>query len=224
MLYFGQVYMHKLQSSHILPNTPGSIQAAVNVLKEGKLVGIPTDTIYGLAAIMEEASIQRLFIAKGRPVEKAVPILLADTEDISTYAIDISDAAWKLIRRLMPGGLTIVLRKAPTVPDIVTGGKDTVAVRIPDHEVPRSIVRKLGRPITGTSANRSGMPALTTAEAVHSELGEHVEMVIDGGPSTSQVPSTIVDLSDDPPRILRLGFVTRRRLEDVLGHPISDAL
>ena len=194
------------------------VPAAIDILKKGGVVAVPTDTLYGLAAdALIEAGVARVFSLKGRPRGVALPLLLADTSDISEYAAHVPDEAWTLAIRFWPGPLTIVLRKADAVPDLVSGGKDTVALRVPDHTLVRSIVRGLGAPVTGTSANRSGRPGLTSAKAVQAEFQGEVDLVVDGGEAPEGTPSTILDLSSGAPRILRHGAVTQKDLEEVLG-------
>ena len=133
---------------------------AVSVLRRGGVVAVPTDTLYGLAvSALDVAAVERLFRIKGRPESRAMPLLLADAADIDRYAAEVPQVAWALAEAFFPGALTLVLRRGDVVPEAVTGGLDTVAVRVPDHPVPRTIVRELGAPITGTSANRTGSSA-----------------------------------------------------------------
>jgi L-threonylcarbamoyladenylate synthase len=146
-----------------------------------------------------------------------LPLLLADPGDIVVCAAEVSAVAWCLARHFWPGPLTLVVRRAPAIPDIVSGGMDTVAVRVPDHPVPRAVVRSLGAPITGTSANRSGGPAPTSAGAVLDQLGEEVDYVIDAGECPVGVPSTVLDVTRAVPVLLRAGAVDRDQIEDVIG-------
>ena len=170
---------------------------------------------------MDEAAVERVFRIKGRDEHTALPLLVADPSDLSRFAIEVPPVAYALVDRFMPGPLTIVVRKAAVVPDAVSGGLDTVALRIPDHMAPRSIVRELGAPITGTSANRSGRNGLTTAAEVRDELGEDVDLVLDGNVGALGAPSTIVDLTVDPPRILREGAVRRLDIEAALAATVE---
>ena len=194
------------------------VDAAVRILRGGGVVAIPTDTLYGLAACApDEAAIERVFHLKGRSKGMALPLLLADAHDISIWAGDIPRVAWDLARHFWPGALTLVLKRGDDLPDAVCGGMDTVGLRVPDNQVPRSIARALGAPITGTSANRSGGPGLTTAKAVRAEFGDEIDMVVDGGETPEGSPSTVLDLSKGPPRILRPGSVSPRDIEAVCG-------
>ena len=136
------------------------VDEAVEVLRNGGVAAIPTDTVYGLAAHgLDAAAVGRVFEVKGRPVGMALPLLLADTRDLPLCCVDVPDSALSLAAAFWPGSLTLVLRRSDAVPDIVAAGGATVAVRVPDHPVPREIARHLGSPITGTSANLSGAPA-----------------------------------------------------------------
>ena len=194
----------------------GQIDVAIRTLKDGGVVAIPTDTLYGLAACaFDERAVARVFRLKGRHTRVSLPLLVADVEDIRRWAADIPDLAWALGKRFWPGALTLVLRKADTIPDIVCGGKGTIALRVPDHPVPRTITRELGAPITGTSANRSGKPGLCTAIAVLDEFGDEVDLVVDGGETSAGLPSTVLDLSGEEPRILREGAVAKRDIEEL---------
>ena len=198
------------------------VGAAVSILRSGGVVCVPTDTLYGLAApVLNERVVERVYSIKGRPLDMPLPVLLADPADVSRYATDVPDVAWSLLKRFSPGPLTLVLRKHDIIPDVVTGGSDTVAVRVPDHWVPRAIVRELDAPITGTSANRSGMPGLTTAQEVREHLGNDIEMVIDGGRCSKGVASTVLDLTGPSPLILREGAVSRREIEEVCGERLA---
>ncbi|MBI4299466.1 MAG: threonylcarbamoyl-AMP synthase [Chloroflexi bacterium] len=199
-----------------------SILDAVSCLLRGGIVAFPTDTLYGLGAdVFNERAVERVFVAKGRPGEMALPILLADTRDMSLVARDIPDIAWALAERFFPGALSLVLRKASRVPDLLSGGAETVALRVPDHPVPRRLARALGHPITGTSANRSGSAPARTAEEVVEQLGDNVDMVIDGGPIHAGIPSTVLDVSNGIPYIVRQGGVSQAEIEAVCGKSVE---
>ncbi len=194
------------------------IQTAVDLLKRGGVVAIPTDTLYGLAADpLDEGAVRRIFRLKGRPAGNPIPLLLSDPEEVHRWAARIPESARRLTDRLWPGPLTLVLRRSEEVPDVVTGGGDTVGLRVPDHAVPRSISRLLGAPLTGTSANRTGSPGLSTAHAVRCELSGEVDFVVDGVSGQDGRPSTVVDLSGDRPRILRRGAVSAAEIESLCG-------
>ena len=194
------------------------IDKAVKVLSNGGVAAIPTDTVYGLAAHgLDAAAVGRVFEVKGRPPGVALPLLLADVTDLSRCCVDVPDSALSLAAVFWPGSLTLVLRRSEAVPDAVTAGGKTVAVRVPDHPVPREIARRLGSPITGTSANRSGLPPATTAAEVREQIGDRVDYVLDGGSVRSGVPSTVLDLTGPMPVIVRPGAVAPGAIAEVLG-------
>ena len=190
---------------------------AVRILRNGGVAAIPTDTVYGLAAAYDdEKAIDRVFRIKSRPSGLAVPLLLDDASSIERYVPDVPESFWALAKTFWPGPLTIVLRKSSLVSDKLTAGRDTVGLRVPDHWLPRYISKSLGKAITGTSANLSGSPSLTTAQAVQEQLGEVVDMVIDGGESSGTTASTVVDLSGDTLAILREGSITLDDIEKAI--------
>jgi L-threonylcarbamoyladenylate synthase len=198
------------------------IDAAIDRLKRGGVVGIPTDTLYGLAAcVFNLDAVQRVFDLKGRPANMPIPVLLADATDLESCVKEIPDAAFDLADKFWPGALTLVLKKSNVIPDIISAGGDTVAVRVPNHSVPRQLVRGLGAPITGTSANRSGQPGLTAADAVRETFGDELELVIDAGEITGGVASTVLDLSGGVPVLLRQGAVSSEEIEATLGEKLS---
>ena len=169
---------------------------------------MPTDTLYGLAAsAFNVAAVERIFKIKGRPTDMALPLLLAGPDDLSQCAVDVPEDAWSLIDRFWPGALTLVFKRSHVVPDIVTAGRDTVALRVPDHPVPRAIARALGGPITGTSANRNGKDGLATADDVRRELGDDIDLVVESDTPLVGVASTVLDLTSSVPTVLRVGAV-----------------
>lgn len=194
------------------------IETAINTLRDGGVVAIPTDTLYGLAACaFDETAVAKVFELKGRPAGMALPLLLADAMDAHRCAVDLPPTFERLAARFWPGALTLIARKSDAVPYAVTAGMDTVGLRVPDHPLARSVARLLGTPITGTSANRSGMPGLTTAQAVRGEFGNAIGYVLDGGDAPGGVASTVLDLSGDTPRILRQGAIGRDAIEAACG-------
>jgi L-threonylcarbamoyladenylate synthase len=194
---------------------------AVAVLRSGGLVCYPTDTIYGIgAAAADDAAVRRLYAVKGRAPNKPLPLLLAEAGDAARIA-DVTPLAQTLAHRFWPGALTIVMRKLPSYRSLALAGQDTVALRVPDREIVRSIVRTFGWPVTGTSANRAGAPAPASAVEVQFQLGEMVDLIIDGGPCHGRAESTVIDITQDPPRILREGAVSREELESVVGHMVG---
>ena len=192
------------------------LEKAVSALNRGGLVAFPTDTLYALGAhaFMEEA-ISRVYEAKGRPQGMALPLLLSGPGEIDRVAVDVPQAAWGLAERFWPGAVTMVLYKAPSVSSTITGGRDTVAVRVPSHPLALALMEGVGAPLTGTSANRSGGPDPVTAEVVRQHLGEAVDVVLDEGPCTLAVSSTIVDMTAETPKIVRAGAIAKSELERV---------
>lgn len=196
----------------------GQADEAVRVLRNGGVAAIPTDTVYGLAAAYDdEKAVDRVFRIKSRPSGLAVPLLLDDGRSVVRYVSDVPESLWALAEAFWPGPLTIVLRKSSLVSDKLTAGRDTVGLRVPDHWLPRYISKSLDKAITGTSANLSGSPSLTTAQDVSKQLGHLVDLVIDGGDANGTTASTVVDLSGDTPTILREGSITLDDIETVIG-------
>jgi len=192
------------------------VEQAITILKRGGIVACPTDTVYGVgAAINIEQAVERVYQIKGRPHSRALPILLAEKYQLAEVAKVVPPLARRLADRFFPGALTIVLFKSDSVSDIVTGGLKTIAVRIADHPIPVAIVRGLGTPIVGTSANLSGSPSALTAEEVRAQLGEQVDMIIDGGRCPGGRESTIIDLTGERPLILRKGPISLEELREV---------
>ena len=186
----------------------GQLLEAVDILRCGGVVAFPTDTVYGLGAdATNENAILKVYQAKKRPLQSAIPLLLSDTSDIANVARDIPAVAWRLAERFLPGGLTLVLYRLPSVSPVIAGGGDKIAVRVPDHPVPLTLIRLLGRPITGTSANLTGSPDPLTAEYVREQLGDSVDLIIDSGRCRRDIASTVIDFTIDPPIILRQGAV-----------------
>lgn len=192
------------------------IKQGISILKGGGVVAFPTDTVYGLGTCVgDRQAVERVYELKKRPLTVALPLLLADTTQISEVAANVSQIAWLLIRRFLPGALTLVLPKSDTLPDIITAGSRTVAVRIPAHPVPIALSEGIGAPIVGTSANLSGKPSALTAGEVYSQFGDRIDLVVDGGRCPGGKESTIVDLTGEKPVILREGAITREELEQV---------
>ena len=187
-------------------------------MRRGGLVAYPTDTLYGLGAhSFLEKALERIYRAKGRPQGKAIPLLLDSIEDVYQVAEEVPQIAQRLGETFWPGALTLVLKSLATVPEQVTGGTESVAIRVPDHPVPRELARLLGAPITGTSANRSGGPDPVTAHDVRAQLEGLVDIIIDGGPCPGGRPSTVVDVRSGKPILVREGAILRREVEEVCG-------
>lgn len=194
-------------------DTQEQIDKGIAILKKGGLVAFPTDTVYGLGACYNNyEAVERIYRIKQRLRNVALPLLLAEAAQIKEIAEYVSPAAWLLVGRFLPGALTIVLPKSKSVYDIITGGAKTVAVRIPDHPVPVALIRGVGMPIIGTSANLSGKPSILAAREICSQFGDKVDLVIDGGRCPGGRESTIVDVTGEVPRVLREGAISRQEL------------
>lgn len=184
------------------------LERAVGVLQNGGVVAIPTDTLYGLAAdVFNPAALDLIFAIKGRPKDLALPVLVSSWKQVDQVAENIPAQARVLAERFWPGALTMVMRKAPGLPDQLTAGRPTVAVRMPDHPVPTGLTEGLGGPITGTSANISGGADLMTLAELTAELGGRVDHVVTGGPEPKGTASTIIDITEGDPKLLREGAI-----------------
>ncbi len=197
------------------------VQKGLAVLRRGGLVAFPTDTVYGLGASAEiSAAVELVYAAKSRPREMALPLLVASVAEIERLSAGLSAAARCLIDSFLPGALTIVVPASAAVPAHVTAGKGTVALRIPDHPVPLALIRGLGTPIIGTSANLSGQPSPLTAEEVRAQIGERVDLIIDAGRCPG-VESTIVDVTGAAPVLLRRGAISQQEIERACGRAVT---
>jgi L-threonylcarbamoyladenylate synthase len=184
------------------------VARAADTLRGGGLVAFPTETFYGLgAAALNGAAAARVLEAKGRPEGRPLLVLVDSVAMVERIAAGIPPEARRLMARHWPGALTLVLRAGAALPAEVTAGTGTVGVRLSPHPVAQALVRALGEPVTAPSANRSGAPPPTTAAAVVADLGERVDLVLDGGPTPGGRPSTVLDATQDPPRVLRAGAV-----------------
>ena len=193
-----------------------AIRQAAETISRGGVAAFPTDTVYGIGAHMRSASaVERIYAIKGRDGGKPLQLLLADVQDLDTVAIEIPDEARALARAFLPGGITLVLKKNPSVPDLVTAGLDTVAVRVPGHPVCLELVRAVGAPLAATSANLSGHPSAIDAQGVRLQLGRQVDIIVDGGRTPLGVDSTIIDLTQSPPKLLREGAVPKALLREI---------
>lgn len=202
---------------NIQPANPDTIQYAAGLLRQGKLVAIPTETVYGLGADAKNPeAVRRIFAAKGRPADHPLIVHIPDKAALNDWAIDIPEIAWKLAEHFWPGPLTLVLLKHPSVPYEVTGGQDTVALRVPNHPVALALLQAFGGGIAAPSANRYCRISPTQASHVEEELGNKVDMILDGGSCQVGLESTIVDLSSGRPKLLRPGKISRLEIEEVL--------
>ena len=204
----------------ILPaDLPETIQHALDVLNNGGLVAFPTDTVYGVGALVfDGAAVESIYVAKDRPIEKAIPVLIADANDMDKVGTDIPDMARRIAARFFPGPLTCIIPKQPTLPSAVSA-TPTVGARAPDHEVARALLRAAG-PMAVTSANISGQPSPSSAEEVFAQLGGRIELIIDGGKTPGRVPSTVVDCTSNEIKILREGPISLEEIKLKLSSPI----
>jgi L-threonylcarbamoyladenylate synthase len=203
----------------VLSSLQKQIEQGISILKEGGVVAFPTDTVYGLGACVNlPQAVARVYEVKGRAKNVPLPLLLADKSQIEEVAEAVPPLARLLAEKFLPGGLTIVLFKSKAVPDTVTSGGKTVAIRIPAHPVPLALARGVGMPIVGTSANLSGQPSALTAEEVYAQLDGRVDLIIDGGRRPGGRESTIVDLTGKTPRVLREGAISREELKSAYRH------
>jgi L-threonylcarbamoyladenylate synthase len=206
-------------ANKLLSSLQKQLEQGISILKQGGIVAFPTDTVYGLgAAVNLPQAVARVYQVKERPKNMPLPLLLADKSQIEEVAEPVPAIAWLLAAKFLPGALTMVLLKSKSVPDTVTGGGKTVAIRIPAHPVPLALARGIGTPIVGTSANLSGKPSALTAEEVHAQLDGKVDLIIDGGRCPGGRESTIVDLTGETPLILREGAISREELESAYRH------
>jgi L-threonylcarbamoyladenylate synthase len=195
-----------------------SFAHAVRLLRAGKVIAFPTDTVYGVGANgFDPLAIGQLFLVKSRERGKAIPYLIHDVSLLKFIAREISPAAQKLAEAFWPGGLTIVVPASARVPKILIAGGDSVAVRLPNHPTTRALIDSLGAPVAATSANISGETDPATAQQVLTQLNGRIPLILDSGPTRGNVPSTVVDVTTDPPTIRRVGVISVEEIEKVLG-------
>ncbi len=189
------------------------LERAVAVLKNGGVVAIPTDTLYGLAAdVFNPAALDRVFAVKGRPDDLALPVLVSGWEQVKRVAENFPPQAQNLAERFWPGGLTLVVQKIPGLPDRLTAGGPTVAVRMPGHPVPIQLIDGLGGPITGTSANISGDADIPSLAELTAQIGGRVDYIVKSGPVPEGKASTVIDITSGHPKLLREGAIPFERL------------
>jgi L-threonylcarbamoyladenylate synthase len=193
------------------------LKEAVSLLLSGGILAVPTETFYALAVNpFREDTLERLFALKARSPLKPVLLLVSGRDMLSQVARKIPELAGRLINRFWPGPLTLILPARAGLPGLLTGGTDTIGVRQPRQDVTLRLVTALGFPVTGTSANRTGRPPLTRADDVAAEFGEGVDLILDAGPCPGGLPSTIVDVSGAPPRLVRSGAVSESQLTEII--------
>ena len=206
----------------LLLHSGDSAQAAA-ILREGGLVGIPTETVYGLGANgLDPQAVARIFAAKGRPQDNPLILHIPEASWLERYCQSIPERAWALAEAFWPGPLTLILPRKPEVPDAVTAGLDTVGMRCPAHPLCRAIIRLAGVPVAAPSGNTSGRPSPTTAQHMLEDMDGKIDAIVDGGPCTVGVESTILDLTETTPRLLRPGGITLEQLKSVLGEVAVD--
>ena len=204
---------------------PAAITRAAEMLRAGKLVAFPTETVYGLGAdARSTVAVNRIFKAKRRPADHPLIVHIADAQQLQLWSSSVPRIAMQLAEAFWPGPLTMILRRAGDVIDAVTGGQDTIGLRVPAHPVALDLLREFGGGIAAPSANQFGHISPTTAAHVRAELGDDVDMILDGGPCSVGIESTIVDLAGFQPRILRPGQLSRDMIEAVLGIRLVDEL
>ncbi len=200
-----------------------AIEQAVEWILLDEVVGLPTETVYGLAAnAFSDKAVARIFDAKGRPQDNPLIVHIACIDDMDKVARNIPDEAYVLAKAFWPGPLTLILERTKALAPAVSAGLSSVGVRLPAHEAARAVIRAAGVPLAAPSANASGRPSATTAEHVWDDLAGKIPFVLDGGPSVMGVESTVLSLQDEPV-ILRPGFVTAEEIADVLGRPVRYA-
>ena len=201
--------------------TSDILTRAVETLRRGGVIALPTETVYGLAANCEdELAVRRVFAIKGRPATHPLIVHVARTSELPSWARHVPEEAWRLAEAFWPGPLTLVLPRTARATDAVTGGQDTVALRVPNHPVALAVLDALGGGVAAPSANRFGRVSPTTAEHVRADLGDEVDLILEGGPCTVGVESTIVDLSGKEPVVLRPGGLAVEELERILGRKV----
>lgn len=198
-----------------------NIEQAVQILSNGGLVAFPTETVYGLGAdASNELAVRKVFQIKGRPADHPLIVHLANANQLADWALEVPDSALKLAKAFWPGPLTMVLKKRPSVLACVTGGQDTVAIRVPRHPMAIALLKAYGKGLVAPSANQFTRVSPTSASAVREEFGSGLDLVLDGGACEVGLESTIVDLSGDEPVILRPGMISATQISDVLGAPV----
>jgi len=198
---------------------PLALPRALEILQLGGLVAFPTDTVYGLGALaFDGLAVRSIYAAKDRPMEKAIPVLIGDADDLAKVTADVPEFALKLAARFWPGPLTLVVPKHPEIPEAVSAAL-TVGVRIPDHPVARALLRLAG-PMAVTSANLSGQTSPSTAQEVFDQLGGRIAMILDGGKTPGAVPSTVVDCVGAEPQVLRTGPISKNDILAVSGQKL----
>ena len=208
----------KIISINDVQKNMDSIREAATMLRNGQLVAIPTETVYGLAANgLDEVAVKSLYDAKDRPYYKAFSLQVADVNMVKDIAARVPDMALKLFERFCPGPITIVLPRKSNIPKRVTGGKSTVGIRIPDNEIALAVLREAGVPLAVPSANISAHPSPTSAKMVYDDMKGLIPLILDGGPCNLGIESTIVDCTGDEPMIIRHGAISEKEIMECVS-------
>ena len=208
--------------STIVEATEENIARAAELLRAGEVVALPTETVYGLGADASNAeAVRKVFKLKGRPADHPVIVHLRDATQLEDYAREIPHSARRLAERFWPGPLTLILKRQPSVPDVITGGQDTVGLRVPSHPITQALLAAFGGALAAPSANKFGRISPTRAAHVAQDFGAHAPMILDGDATTIGIESTIVDLSGERPALLRPGSISAAAIEEVLGEPLA---
>ena len=194
------------------------ISSAAQIIKNGGLVALPTETVYGLGAnALDENAVKNIFLAKGRPQDNPLIVHISDFEEIYNLVKEVPESARLLAEKYWPGPMTLILKKSDKIPYVVSAGLDTVAIRLPNHIITRAIIKKAGVPVAAPSANISGSPSPTTAQSVFDDMNGKIPLIVDGGECQIGVESTVISLLNNKPSILRPGGVTPEQIKEVLG-------
>ncbi|MBR4765363.1 MAG: threonylcarbamoyl-AMP synthase, partial [Clostridia bacterium] len=193
------------------------VEQAGRTLREGGLVAVPTETVYGLAAnALDPAAVKKIFKAKGRPADNPLIVHVADKESALRLFENTDERFDTLTEKLWPGPLTVIMKKSSVVPSVTSGGLDTVAVRCPSHPIANAIIKAAGVPIAAPSANTSGRPSPTTAQHVADDMSGKIDLIVDGGKCEIGVESTVITLATEPPRLLRPGKITPEEIQEII--------
>lgn len=212
-----------IYDTEILSDNNDNIIKAAKLLNDGEIVGIPTETVYGLAAdATNEEAVKKIFIAKGRPQDNPLIIHIADISDIEKYAHDIPSIAYKMAEEFWPGPLTMVLPKNDIIPLTTSGGLDTVGIRFPSHETAQEIIKACGKALAAPSANLSGKPSPTSAMHVFDDMKGKIPAIVDGGVCSVGVESTVVSFENETVRILRPGYISEEDIKKITENVITD--